>query len=154
YMGLFMRIARYIFLIAGIYGLLVMTPHYFLEHKISTEHPPAITHPEFFYGFIGLAVVFQIVFLSIAIDPVKYRLMMIQAVLEKVSFGLPAMVLHATGRLDGGFFFGGVIDLVLGSFFVIAYVLTSRSMRLRESRPRSRGSDLHRKLVQVFDSLV
>jgi hypothetical protein len=124
-----MKIARYIFLIAAIYGLLVLTPHYFLEHKISTEHPPAITHPEFFYGFIGLAVVFQIVFLIIASDPAKYRLLMLASILEKLSFGVPALILYFQGRLTGGFFFGGMIDLVLGTFFVVAFVLTSRATR-------------------------
>ena len=122
-----MRFARYTFLIAGIYGLLVLTPHYFMERIVSTEHPPAITHPEFFYGFIGLAVVFQIVFLIIAMDPVKYRLMMIPAVLEKLSFGISALVLYYQGRLMGGFFFGGIIDLFIGVFFVISYFLVSRS---------------------------
>jgi hypothetical protein len=124
-----MRFARYVFLIAGIYGLLVLTPNYFLERQISTEHPPAITHPEFFYGFIGLAVVFQVVFFIIAIDPLKYRLLMIAAVLEKLSFGIPALILYFQSRLKGAFFFGGIIDLVLGTFFVAAFALTSRTRR-------------------------
>src|SRR5687767_9709755 len=57
-----MRFARYTFLAAGIYGMLVLVPQYFLESRIGDDNPPAITHPEYFYGFIGVAVAFQLVF--------------------------------------------------------------------------------------------
>jgi hypothetical protein len=43
-----MRFAKIVFLIAGIYGLLVLTPLYFLEGTIGRQTPPAITHPDFF----------------------------------------------------------------------------------------------------------
>lgn len=56
-----MKFARYTFLIAGIYGLIVMLPQYFLEQRIANDSPPAVTHPEFFYGFIGITVAFQLV---------------------------------------------------------------------------------------------
>ena len=121
-----MKFARYTFLIAGIYGLLVMLPHYFAEGTIGRDHPPAITHVEFFYGFVSLAVVFQIVFLIIALDPVKYRLMMIPSILEKLGFGIPALVLYLTGRLEGGLFYGGMLDLVLGALFAVSYLKTPR----------------------------
>jgi hypothetical protein len=43
-----MKFARGVFLVAGIYGLLVLTPIYFLEARIGRETPPPITHPEYF----------------------------------------------------------------------------------------------------------
>src|SRR5262245_63460257 len=49
-----MKFARIVFLVAGIYGLLVVAPQYFLEAKIGRDTPPPITHPEFFYGFVGV----------------------------------------------------------------------------------------------------
>ena len=49
-----MKFARIVFLVAGIYGLLVVAPQYFLEARIGRDTPPAITHPEFFYGFVGV----------------------------------------------------------------------------------------------------
>ena len=51
-----MRFARYSFLIAGIYGLLSLSPMYFLEAKNGRDFPPAITHPEYYYGFMGVAL--------------------------------------------------------------------------------------------------
>jgi len=122
-----MKFAKYTFLVAGIYGLLVLVPHYFMEGIVSTEHPPAITHPEFFYGFIGIASAFQIVFLIIAKDPVKFRLMIIPSVLEKFTYGIAAVVLFSRGRLDGGFFYGALIDLVLGLLFIISWLKLSSS---------------------------
>ena len=44
---------RRVFAVAGWYGLIVMLPQYFLEAKIGRDYPPAITHAENFYGFIG-----------------------------------------------------------------------------------------------------
>jgi hypothetical protein len=123
------KFAKYTFLIAGVYGLLILPMHYFMESTISADHPPAITHPEFFYGFIGIASVFQIIFLIIAKDPVKYRLMMIPSILEKLSFGIPALLLYRAGRLEGGFFYGGILDLVLGALFLVSYLKTPKELR-------------------------
>jgi hypothetical protein len=117
-----MKFARYTFLIAGIYGLLVMPVCYLLEQTISRDHPPAITHPEFFYGFIGIATAFQFVFLIIGSDPVRYRLMILPSIVEKFSYGIAALVLWNSGRLEGGFFYGGMIDLFLGLLFVVSYI--------------------------------
>lgn len=124
-----MKFAKYTFLLSAIYGLAVLLPNYFLEVKTGPDNPP-LANPEFFYGFIGLASVFQIVFLIISSDPVKYRPLMIVAVLEKLSFGIPAAILYAAGRLEGPFFLGGMIDLFLGVLFAVSFVLTGKRNRL------------------------
>lgn len=121
-----MKFAKYTFLLSGIYGLLVLLPNYLLEWKTGPDNPPLV-HPEYFYGFIGIASVFQIIFLVISRNPVKYRPLMIISVLEKLSFGIPAAILYAKGRLEGPFFLGGMIDLFLGAMFVVSFVLTGRS---------------------------
>jgi hypothetical protein len=113
-------------LAAGIYGLAALLPYYFLEGKVGADYPPAVTHPEFFYGFIGLASVFQVVFLVISTDPVRYWPLMAVSVLEKLSFGVAALVLYLKGRLDGPFFLGGIIDLVLAVLFTAGFVMTAR----------------------------
>jgi hypothetical protein len=51
-----LRFARVVFLVAGIYGILVLLPQYFLEERIGIDSPPPITHPEHFYGFVGVAL--------------------------------------------------------------------------------------------------
>jgi hypothetical protein len=117
-----MRFARWTFLIAGIYGLLALVPMYFMEEQIGIDTPPAITHPEFFYGFVGVAVAFQLVFLIISTDPLKYRLFMLAAIVEKFSFAIAAGVLLIQGRLAGMIILGAGIDLVLGVLFVLAWL--------------------------------
>ena len=119
------RFARLVFAAAGLYGLLTVTPLYWMESSISRDTPPGITHPEYYYGFIGVTVAWQLVFLLIARDPVRHRAMMSLSVIEKLGFGVAALVLSAQHRLDGLVLGFGVVDLVWGTLFVTSYVLTS-----------------------------
>ena len=116
-----MNFARRVFLVAALYGILALAPQYFMEAKIGRDYPPPITHPEHFYGFIGIALAWQVAFLAIARDPVRYRLLMIPAILEKLAFGIPAIVLYTQGRLPALITVFGVIDLVLATLFWLSY---------------------------------
>jgi len=124
-----MKFARYTFLVAGVYGLLALVPHYFAENSIGHDYPPAVTHAEYFYGFVGIAVVFQLVFLVIATDPVRYGVLILVSILEKLSFGIPALILHFQGRIAPPLFLGGLIDLVLCALFTVSYLMLRRSER-------------------------
>lgn len=118
------RFARRVFLIAGIYGLIVLVPQLFVESRIGYEDPPAITHPEYFYGFLGTAIVWQLCFLVIAKDPTRFRAIMIPAILEKLAFSIPAIVLYLQHRLSLLTTCFAALDLVLGALFVAAYRAT------------------------------
>jgi len=119
-----MAFAKRTFLIAGIYGLIVLLPQYLLEAKSGRDFPPAITHPEYYYGFIGVAVAWQIAFLVLAKDPVRYRGMMIPAIIEKASFAIAVGVLFALNRVSLPMLGAGFVDLILGLLFVVAYLRT------------------------------
>ena len=116
-----MKFAKYTFLIAGIYGLVVLVPQYFLEHKLGADSPPAITHAEFFYGFIGVGIAFQLVFLIISRDPPRYRLLILPSIVEKFSFGIAVAALFATGRVQPQMFAAGLVDTLLGAMFVVSW---------------------------------
>lgn len=118
--------ARRVFRVAGIYGLLAVAPQYFLEAKTGQDYPPPITHPEFYYGFVGVVVAFQVVFLVIATDPVRYRPMMIPSILEKAGFAIAMPILYFQHRIPGLVLFFSQIDLVLGILFSVSYVKTGR----------------------------
>lgn len=120
-----MIFARRVFLIAGIYGLIVLLPQYLLEEKTGRDFPPSITHPEYYYGFIGVGIAWQIAFLILAADPLRYRPMMIPAIVEKASFGFAAIMLYLHGRLAVPMLAAASIDLALGVLFLIAFVRTS-----------------------------
>lgn len=116
-----MAFARWVFRIAGVYGIVVLLPQYFLEERIGIEQPPPITHPEHFYGFTGVALAWQVAFLIVARDPARYRLLMLPAILEKASFGIAALVLFAQQRVPGAVVVFGLIDLVWGALFAAAF---------------------------------
>jgi hypothetical protein len=121
-----MKFAKRVFFIAGVYGLIVLAPQYFLEAKTGRDFPPPITHPEYYYGFVGVGLVFQLIFLIIARDPVRYRAMMIPAILEKATFGVAAVVLFLQGSIPTVILSFAIVDLLLGLLFVVAYAKTSK----------------------------
>src|SRR3954452_24455230 len=86
-----MKFSRNVFLVGGIYGLLVVTPQYFTGAWVGAKFPPAVTHPEQFYGFVGAIVGWHILFLAISRSTARNRLMMPVAALEKLAFGLPIL---------------------------------------------------------------
>jgi len=117
-----MKFAKRVFLIAGIYGLIVLLPLYFLEDKTGRDYPPPITHPEYYYGFIGVTLAWQILLLIISKDPVRYRPIMIMPMLAKMSFVIAVAILFVQGRVAGSVLGASMVDLVLVVFFLIAYV--------------------------------
>jgi hypothetical protein len=122
-----MTFAKRVFVIAGVYGVLVLVPQYFMEGRIGRDFPPPITHPEHFYGFIGVALAWQVLFFVIARDPVRYRGAMVPAILEKLAFGVATIVLFAQGRLAAPVLGAGLIDLVLATLFAISLRRTPRA---------------------------
>ena len=94
-----MKFAKRVFLVAGIYGLIVLLPMYLMEAKTGRDYPPPITHPEYYYGFIGVGVAFQVLFLVLSTNPLRYRPMMIPAMIEKFSFVIAAIILFLQNRI-------------------------------------------------------
>ena len=94
-----MIFAGKLFSIAGGLGLLAIVPLYFLEQRIGRELPPAINHPEFFYGLLGVTTWWHVALLVIGGDPARYRPLMVPANLEKATFGFAAIPLYASGRV-------------------------------------------------------
>ncbi len=123
-----MRFAKIVFFVAGIYGLLILAPIYFMEGRIGRDTPPAITHPEYFYGFLGAGLAWQVLFLVLSSDPVRYRAMILPSVLEKVSYGIALIVLFAQHRLALSALAIGSVDWVFAFLFLAAY-FTTKSAR-------------------------
>lgn len=116
-----MQFARWVFWLGGVYGFLVLVPQFFLEEQVGRDYPPAVTHPEFFYGFLGVATAWQLAFLFIARDPARYRLLMIPGMLEKAVFGVAAVVLFALHRVPATLLIFASIDLIWLALFAVAY---------------------------------
>jgi len=120
-----MKFARIIFWIAAIWGVLVLTPLYFIFDLIGTKDPPPITHPAFYYGFVSVSLAFQVAFFFIANDPIRLRPMMIPAMVEKFGYGATLLVLFLQNRLHPQDLALGGVDVLFGLLFLRAFFKTS-----------------------------
>lgn len=103
------------------YGIVLLVPQLFLETKIGIDQPPAINHPEFFYGFTGVALAWQVAFLILAGNPQGFRPLFLPAALEKFSFGLAVFALYALGRVSPLLLGFAGMDLLFGVGFLHCY---------------------------------
>ena len=119
-----MKFARSVFLVAGIYGLIIVTPLYFMEGVIGQQTPPRLTHPEFFYGFVGTALAWQVLFLVVASEPIRYRPTMLPSILEKISYAITLIVLQQQQRIPASSFRIGMVDWIFALLFTISFIRT------------------------------
>ena len=121
-----MKLAKIVFLVAGIYGLIVFLPGYFMEAQTGRDYPPPITHPEYYYGFIGIGVAWQLAFIVISRDPVRHRPLMLPSIVEKASFGIAAVVLYLQHRVSSLILGFAMVDSLLGVLFIAAWIATAK----------------------------
>ena len=130
-----MKFAKVVFAVAGTWGVVVLTPLYFLFDLTGRPYPPPASYPHFFYGFLSVAMAWQVAFFVIASNPARFRLMMIPAIIEKLGYIIGTAVLYAHARIDAAALTTVTPDSVLCLLFVIAFVKTP-SVDAMESRSR------------------
>lgn len=123
-----MQLAKRVFLVAGGMGFLLVLPAYFVESFSAKLNPPAIEHPDFYYGFVGVVAVWQLVYWLIGTDPARYRPMMLPAALAKGSFVATLLALFAAGRANTIWVGFAVFDGTFSVLFLIAYVRTGKGL--------------------------
>lgn len=133
-----MTFARRVFTVAWVYGFVSLLPMYFMERQFMDRLPPALTHPEFYYGFLGVALAWQVLFVLIAREPARLRPAMLPAVLEKVGWGVAVPILVWQGRAPDFFLPAAAIDLVLAVLFVMAWRKTGQDGAWAKSPPSAR----------------
>ena len=124
-----MRFAKIVFIVAGIWGIVVLMPLYWLLDVTGRRYGLPVDYPQFFYGFVCVAMAWQIAFLVIGSDPVRFRPLMIPSVLEKLGYVVTLAVLHGQSRISAADAQAAVPDLLLGILFVVAFVKTGSSER-------------------------
>ena len=124
-----MRFAKIVFIVAGIWGIVVLMPLYWLLDVTGRRYGLPVDYPQFFYGFVCVAMAWQIAFLVIGSDPVRFRPLMIPSVLEKLGYVVTLAVLHGQSRISAADAQAAVPDLLLGILFVVAFVKTGSSKR-------------------------
>lgn len=119
-----MKFAKVVFWIAAVWGFLVITPLFFLFDKIGVQDPPPITHPGFYYGFVMVALAWQVAFIAIARDPVRMRPIVPVAILEKFGYAAVVITLYLQARMKAPDLVLGCVDGLFGILFVVAYAKT------------------------------
>jgi hypothetical protein len=119
-----MLFARRVFMVAAIYGIVAMVPLYFAESLVGKLFPPAISHPEFFYAFLGVGLAWQIAFVLIARDPSRLRPIMLPAVLEKLGYACALIGVYLAGRMPAEGLVTAVGDLMFAVLFFMAWQRT------------------------------
>jgi hypothetical protein len=124
-----MRFAEWVFLFAGVSGVIMVTPPYFLEERFGRDQPPPVNHPELYYGFFGVTLSWQLMFLVIGSDPVRFRRAMLPSMVEKASFAGAILILFALQRVTVIWIGFASMDALWLLLFVIAYLRTPRSAK-------------------------
>ena len=120
-----MKTAQWIFRIAGVFGLAATVPLAFAEKMMGVEQP------EYYYGFVFLDICWQILYLILSSNPVRFRPMMIPAFLAKASGTAALAWLYLAGRVSGQWIAIGAVDGVFAVLFLVAFWRTRSELRDR-----------------------
>jgi hypothetical protein len=126
-----MKFARIVFIGAGIWGICVLTPLYWLVDITGRRYDVPTQYPHFFYGFLGVALAWQVAFLVIGSNPMRFRAFMVPGMLEKFGHVATLMVLYGQGRIASGDALAAMPDGVLGLLFILAFVGLRRGPHAR-----------------------
>ena len=124
-----MRFARFTFVGAGIWGIAVLTPLYWLFDVTGRPYSPPADYPHFFYGFLSVAMAWQFAFLVIGSNPARYRPLMIPGMLEKLGHVFGVAVLYWNARIPVADAQAAIPDLVLAVLFMVAFAKTRGARR-------------------------
>jgi hypothetical protein len=90
--------------------------------------PPPINHPEYYYGFLGVVLACQFMYLLIASNPPRFRPMMLVGLLGKASFVVAVTALFARGRVSPRWLGFASFDTTWLVLFVVAYFRTPKEV--------------------------
>ena len=124
-----MKFARIVFVMAGVWGIVVVTPLYFLHDVTGQPYAAPTLYPHFFYGFLSVTMAWQIAFLIIGTDPVRFRPLMPAAMVEKFFYIAAMAALYLQGRQTLAQFAITGSDMIFGTLFVISYLKTASATR-------------------------
>jgi hypothetical protein len=122
-----MVFAKRVFTWAAVFGFVMVAPLLVSEGLVARVLHHALTQPQWYYGFAEVALGFQVVYLIIGRDPVRYRPLMPVCALAKFAFGATMWILVSLGRTDPLLGVAATPDLVWAAAFLLAYRLTPRA---------------------------
>ena len=127
-----MTFARVVFRVAGVWGIVVLTPLYFLVDLTGRQYAAPVDYPHFFYGFLSVAMAWQFAFLVIGSSPSRFRPFMVAGIVEKFGHVVTVAVLHSQARISAADAMAAGPDLLLGVLFIAAFAKTPTFLRTRD----------------------
>jgi hypothetical protein len=118
------KFAKYVFIGAGVWGIAVLTPFYWLVDVTGRRYAPPTEYPHFFYGFFAITMAWQFAFLVIGSNPIRFRALMVPSMFEKFSYVVTLVILYNQARISVADFQAAIPDVLLGILFVVAFVKT------------------------------
>lgn len=94
-------------------------PLYGLESLVGRDLP--VNHPEFYYGFVATALAWQLAFLLISRDPVRFAPLIPAAIVEKSAYVVAMAVLWGMGRVPASVLPFAGIDAAWVILFTTSY---------------------------------
>ena len=122
-----MSFARVVFITAGVWGIVVLTPLFWLVDITGRHYTAPTDYPQFFYGFVSVTLAWQVAFLIIGANPARFRWLMLPSIVEKLAYVAIVAVLYARGRIVTMDAMAAMPDLLLGVLFVAAFASTRAS---------------------------
>ena len=119
-----MTFAKWVFTLGGLFGLLMIAPLFFLEDRMAAMSGAPMSHPENYYGFVGVTFAWQLVYLVIGRNPAPYRPIMLLGALGKVIFFAAVWTLALQGRTPLMTAWLASSDILLAALFVAAWFRT------------------------------
>ena len=123
-----MKFAKVVFVGAGMWGIGVLTPLYWLVDVSGRRYGVPTEYPQFYYGFLSVAMAWQIAFLIIGSNPARFRMLMIPGMLEKLGYVVPLVLLYQQARVTWADAQAAVPDFSLAILMMLAFVKTRPSM--------------------------
>ena len=112
--------------------------HVFRGALGGAQYPPAITHAELYYGFAGVTLAWQIVYLLISTDPERHRPLMLVGVFAKSTYIIAALCLYLQHRIAAGLASSAFGDLFWVVLFIASYLRTPAKADYLRKKIRAR----------------
>ncbi|MBW8814725.1 MAG: hypothetical protein JF588_14990 [Caulobacterales bacterium] len=119
-----MVFAKRVFTWAAIFGFVMVAPLLVAESLVARLLHHTLTQPQWYYAFAEVALGFQVLYLMIGRDPVRYRPLMPVCAVCKFAFGATMWTLVGLGRTQPLLGLAATPDMLWAGAFLVAYRLT------------------------------
>ena len=117
-----MKFAKWILVLAGMVGMISLFPLYFKEHTIA----PDLMYPVFYYGFISINIIWQLMYIYISHDPVKFRPIIFFGFMVKIIGAISIFFLIIQDRAEYWWIAIALVDFIFSILFLVSFFVLKK----------------------------